>query len=331
MAEATPADTDAQVAQTTAHRRWPRSSRKMSFGLMVPLGEGSHYGGAAAPSFDQIHATVRAADAAGVEIAWFADHFSVPPSTDMDRERGCWEAFSLMAGLAGATKDLNIAYGPMVACATFRNAGLLARMTETIDEISGGRFILGLGAGWHRPEYDAYDYPFDHRVSRFEEIIHVIAGMLREGGSTFGGQYTRTADAHNRPAGPRAATGGAPILIGSSGDRMLDILARYADAWNTGWQHEIDAVRANFAKLDAACKAVGRDPKSVVRTVGGNVGLDGATGRRGQMLTGSDDEIATRLVAFRDFGTDHFIVGLDPATPESVAHLGRIIRQVDRA
>ncbi len=331
MAEATTADTSAQVAQTTAHRRWPESKRRMSFGLMVPLGEGSHFGGTAAPSFDQIHEIVRTADAAGIEIAWFADHFSSPPSKEMDRERGCWEAFSLMAGLAGATKDLGIAYGPMVACATFRTAGLLARMTETIDEISGGKFILGLGAGWHRPEYDAHDYPFDHRVSRFEEIIHVVADMLREGESTFSGEYTRTDGAFNRPAGPRAKTGGAPILIGSSGDRMLGILARYADAWNTGWQHEVDAVRGNFAKLDAACEAVGRDPKSVVRTVGGNVGLDGATNRRGAMLTGSDDEIATRLVEFRDFGTDHFIVGLDPATPESVAHLGRIIEQVDRA
>lgn len=331
MAEATPAHATTQVAQTVAHRRWPQSPRKMSFGLMVPLTEGSPFGGDAAPSFAQILEIVRAADAAGVEIAWFADHFSAPPSKDMDHERGCWEAFSLIAGLAGATQDLGIAYGPMVACATFRNPGLLARMTETIDEISGGKFILGLGAGWHRPEYDAYDYPFDHRVSRFEEIIHVVAGMLREGGSTFTGEYTRTADAFNRPAGPRSATGGAPILIGSSGDRMLGILARYADAWNTGWQHEVDAVRDNFAKLDAACEAVGRDPKTVVRTVGGNVGLENATGRRGAMLTGSDDEIATRFVEFRDFGTDHFIVGLDPCTPESVAHLGRIIEQVDRA
>ena len=331
MAEATPTDVNAQVAQTTAHRRWPASKRRMSFGLMVPLGEGSAFGGTEAPSFEQILGIVRGAAAAGIEIMWFADHFSAPPSKDLDRERGCWEAFSLMAGLAGATRDLDIAYGPLVACATFRNAGLLARMTETIDEISGGKFILGLGAGWHRPEYDAFDYPFDHRVSRFEEIIAVVTQMLREGGSTFAGQYTHTDGAVNRPAGPRAATGGAPILIGSSGDRMLDILARYADAWNTGWEHEIDAVRDNFAKLDAACERVGRDPKSVVRTVGGNVGLEGATGRRGKMLQGSDDEIASRLVDFRDFGTDHFVLGLDPATPEAVAHIGRIIAQVDRA
>jgi alkanesulfonate monooxygenase SsuD/methylene tetrahydromethanopterin reductase-like flavin-dependent oxidoreductase (luciferase family) len=331
MAEATRADVSTQVAQTVAHRRWPESKRTMSFGLMVPLGEGSAYGGTDAPSFDQILEVVRGADAAGVEIAWFADHFSVPPSKDMDRERGCWEAFSLMAGLAGATRDLGIAYGPMVACATFRSAGLLARMTETIDEISGGKFILGLGAGWHRPEYDAHDYPFDHRVSRFEEIIHVVSQMLREGGSTFSGQYTQTDGAFNRPAGPRAASGGAPILIGSSGDRMLDILARYADAWNTGWEYEIDAVRDNFAKLDAACEKVGRDPNSVVRTVGGNVGLEGATGRRGKMLTGSDDEIVARFIEFRDLGTDHFIVGLDPATPDAVTHLGRLIAQFDKA
>jgi alkanesulfonate monooxygenase SsuD/methylene tetrahydromethanopterin reductase-like flavin-dependent oxidoreductase (luciferase family) len=325
------ADTETLVSQTTSHRRWPESRRKMSYGLMVALGEGSHYGGTEAPSYDQIIEVVRAAHAAGVEIAWFADHFSSPPSKDMDRERGCWEAFTLMAAVAGATRDLGMAYGPLVACATFRNPGLLARMTETLDEISGGKFILGLGAGWHKPEYDAYDYPFDHRVSRFEEIIHVVHQMLREGKSTFSGQYVRTADAHNRPAGPRAATGGAPILIGSSGDRMLDILARYADAWNTGWQHTIEAVRPNFEKLDAACRAVGRDPKTVVKTVGANVGLENATGRRGAMLTGSDDEIVSRFVEFRDFGCDHLIVGLDAATPDSLAHLGRLIAQADQA
>ncbi|HEV2528831.1 MAG TPA: LLM class flavin-dependent oxidoreductase [Thermomicrobiales bacterium] len=330
MADSFP-DASTLVAQTTAHNRWPESKRKMSFGAMVPLGEASHMGGMEAPTFDRILELVRASNDAGVEIAWFADHFSSPASADLDRERGCWEAFTLMGALAGATRDLPIAYGPLVACATFRNPGLLARMTETLDAASNGKFILGLGAGWHRPEYDAYDYPFDHRVSRFEEVIHVVHQMLREGESTFEGRWVRTADAHNRPAGPRAATGGAPLLIGSSGDRMLNILARYADAWNTGWEHEIEAVRPNFEKLDAACRAVGRDPQSVVKTVGANVGLEGATGRRGKMLTGSDDEIVTRFVEFRDFGCDHLIVGLDPFTPEAVAHLGRLIAQVDNA
>ena len=324
-------DAASLVAQTIAHRRWPESKRTMSYGMMVPLTEGSHMGGTAAPGFDRILELVRASDAAGVEIAWFADHFQVPAAGDFDRERGCWEAFTLMAALAGATRDLGIAYGPMVACATFRDPGLLARMTETLDEASGGKFILGLGAGWHRPEYDAYGLPFDHRVSRFEEIIHIVHQMLRTGESTFSGRYFSTSGARNVPASPRAATGGAPILIGSSGDRMLNILARYADAWNTGWEHEIDGVRSNFEKLEAACRAVGRDPKSVVKTVGANVGLPGATGRRGKMLTGSDDEIVSRFVEFRDFGCDHLIVGLDPFTPEAVAHLGRLIAQVDNA
>lgn len=325
-------DAPAQVAQTLAHRRWPASNRRMSFGLMVPLGEASHFGGLEAPTFAQILGLTRAADAAGVEIAWFADHFSAPVSKDLDRERGCWEAFTLMAALAGATRDLPIHYGPLVACATFRNAGLLARMTETIDAASDGKFILGLGAGWHLPEYQAWDYPFDHRVSRFEELIHVVAQLLREGESTFSGTYVHTADAHNRPAGPRAGRGGAPILIGSTGDRMLDILARYADGWNSGWEHDIEALRPKVAKLDAACRAVGRDPETVVRTMGANLELDGAFHRRGPaVLSGSDDEIVARFLAFRDFGCDHFVVGLDPCTEEGIAHLGRLIAQVDQA
>lgn len=323
------ARTTADIDKTTAHRRWPESKRKMSIGLMVPLGEIGAFGGEGAPGFTQILDIVHAAAEGGVEIGWFADHFSYPPNADTDRERGSWDAFTLMAALAGATRDLDIAYGPLVACATFRNPGLLARMTETLDDVSGGKFILGLGAGWHKPEYDAYGYPFDHRVSRFEEIITIVAEMLRDGKSTFSGQYVQTDGAENRPRGPRAATGGAPLMIGSSGDRMLSILARYADAWNTGWEHEVDAVRPQFTKLDAALDAAGRDRASVVRTVAGNVGLEGATGRRGPMLTGSDDEIADRLAEFRDFGVDHYIVGLDPCTPESVAHLGRIIARYD--
>ena len=326
----TDTQTAADVATTTAHRRWPESKRRMSLGLMVPLGEGSAFGGLDAPGYEQILEIVRAADAAGVEIAWFADHFSSPPNSEIDRERGCWEAFTLMAGLAGATRDLGIHYGPLVTCGGFRNPGLLARMTETLDEVTGGKFVLGLGAGWHQPEYDAWDYPFDHRVSRFEDTISIVAELLRDGKSTYAGTYASTNGATNTPRGPRAATGGAPLLVGSQGERMLGILARHADAWNVGWQHEVEAVRPAMAKLDAALAAAGRDPKSVVRTISGNVGLDGATGRRGSMLTGSDDAIATRLAEFRGAGIDHFVVGLDPATPESVAHLGRIIARYDQ-
>jgi alkanesulfonate monooxygenase SsuD/methylene tetrahydromethanopterin reductase-like flavin-dependent oxidoreductase (luciferase family) len=158
----------------------------MSFGIMLPVGEGSTFGDPA-PTFVEMLEMVRAASSAGFEFVWLADHFSGPPVSSFPAERHSWEAMTMMAGLAAATRDLDIHYGPLVACTSFRNPGLLAKIAEAIDEISGGKFVLGLGAGWHKPEFDAYGYPFDHRVSRFEEAIAIIASLLREGHSTFSG------------------------------------------------------------------------------------------------------------------------------------------------
>jgi alkanesulfonate monooxygenase SsuD/methylene tetrahydromethanopterin reductase-like flavin-dependent oxidoreductase (luciferase family) len=112
---------------------------------------------------------------------------------------------------------------------------------------------------------------------------------------------------------------------------MLGILANYADAWNTSWHHEPDELKSLIAKMETAVAEAGRDPQTIVRTLGTNVGLDGATGRRGAMLRGSDDEISARLLEIRDLGFVHMIVGLDPCTPESLTHFGEIIAQVDVA
>src|SRR5688572_32994221 len=98
-----------------------------------------------------------------------------------------------MAGLASATERIQI--GSLVACTGFRNPGLVAKMTETIDDISGGRTILGLGAGWHKPEYDAFGYPFDHRVTRFEEAIRIIAPLLRDGYADVDGEFFQAHEA----------------------------------------------------------------------------------------------------------------------------------------
>lgn len=318
------------MAEQVTMGRWPESKRPMSFGIMLPVGEGSTFGDPA-PTFAEMLEMVRAADAAGFEFAWLADHFHVPPAPGFDRERHTWEAMAMMAGLAAATRDLAIQYGPLVACTSFRSPGTLANMAEAIDEISGGKFVLGLGAGWHKPEYDAYGYPFDHRVSRFEEAITIIASLLREGRSTFSGTYYQTREAELKPRGPRAASGGAPIMVGSSGDRMLGILAKHADAWNTSWLHELDDIKPLIAKMEAAMEKAGRDPQTVVRTIGTNIGLDGATGRRGAMLTGSEDEITARILEIRELGFAHMIVGLDPCTPETLARFGEIIAKVDAA
>jgi alkanesulfonate monooxygenase SsuD/methylene tetrahydromethanopterin reductase-like flavin-dependent oxidoreductase (luciferase family) len=156
----------------------------MGLGLMVPIAEASHFGGT--PRFADMLEMTRIAADVGFDIAWFADHlaFELPPETEV---RGVWDCWTVMGGLAAATERIGI--GTLVACTGFRNPGVIAKMAEAIDEISGGRFVLGLGAGWHEPEYEMFGFPFDHRVGRFEEAIGIIAPMLREGRADLAGRF----------------------------------------------------------------------------------------------------------------------------------------------
>jgi hypothetical protein len=200
-------------------------------------------------------------------------------------------------------------------------------MAETIDDISGGRFVLGLGAGWHKPEYDIFGYPFDHRVSRFEDAIAIIEPFLHAGRAEYEGTFFQARDAVNRPRGPRPD--GAPILVGTGGERMLRITARYADAWNTVWHKDPAAVAPLMEAVDAACREVGRDPSTLVRTAGGNIAMPGYLGARPNPIEGDDRLIAQTVIGFRDQGMRHFIAGLDPCTPQTIEQFGRVIELID--
>ena len=302
--------------------RWPASKRRMGLGLMVPIAEASHFGGT--PRFaDMLEMTRLAADV-GFDIAWFADHlaFELPPDTDV---RGVWDCWTMMAGIAAATEG--IAIGPLVACTGFRNPGVIAKMAEAIDEISDGRFVLGLGAGWHEPEYEMFGFPFDHRVGRFEEAIAIIAPMLRDGRADLDGRFSSARKAVNQPRGPRPD--GAPILVGTTGPRMLRLTARYADAWNTVWHKDPAAVPPLMAAVDEACRDVGRDPATLVRTAGGNIAMPGYLGRRGDPIEGEPEAMAETLARFRDLGLAHFVCGLDPCTPATIERFARVIELLD--
>lgn len=301
---------------------WFESARPMSLGLMIPIGEKSHFG--ETPRFTDMVEMARTAREVGFEAIWFADHFSFE-SAEGEDIRGVWECWTMMAAIAAEVPDVQI--GSLVACTGFRNPGVIAKMTESIDEISGGRFILGLGAGWHKPEYDQFGFPFDHRVSRFEDAISIIHPLLRDGTADYQGRFFEANNAVNRPRGPRAA--GAPILVGSSGDRMLGLIARYADAWNTVWHSDPEKVAALLPKVDAACEAAGRDPKSLIRTAGGNFAMKGYLERRPNPVEGGAGDMAARLGAFRDLGLSHFVCGLDPCTPETIRAFRDVIRMLD--
>ncbi len=301
---------------------WFTSERPMSLGLMIPIGEKSHFG--ETPRYSDMVEMATVAREVGFEAIWFADHFSFE-SADSDEIRGVWECWTMMAAVAAAVPDVQI--GSLVACTGFRNPGVIAKMTEAIDEISDGRFILGLGAGWHEPEYDQFGFPFNHRVSRFEDAIKIIHPLLRDGKADYQGRFFEANNAVNKPRGPRAS--GAPILVGSSGDRMLGLIAQYADAWNTVWHSDPQKVKDLLPKVDAACEAVGRDPKSLIRTAGGNFAMSGYMERRPNPVEGGASEMANRLAGFRELGLAHFVCGLDPCTPETIRAFGDVIKEFD--
>ncbi len=319
-------DTHPTTPPAAAH--WPTGRRPMQLGLMVPISEGSAFG--ATPRFaDMLEMTRLAADV-GFDTAWFADHLIVRRSP-ADEALGVWECWTMMAGIAAATERIQI--GSLVACTGFRNPGVIAKMAEAIAEIGGGRFILGLGAGWHEPEYEMFDFPFDHRVGRFEEAIRIIRPLLRDGYADVDGTYYRVRDAINRPRATPDATGvsGPPILVGTDGPRMLRLTARYADAWNTCWHKDPAAVVPLMAAVDEACREVGRAPDTLTRTAGGNIAMPGYLGRRPNPITGDLEEVALTLRGFRDLGIRHFVCGLDPCTPQSIEQFARVIGLLDAA
>lgn len=294
----------------------------------------------ATPRWSDIMETAQCAEALGFDSVWVADHLLfdlVPPD---DRLVGPWECWSLLAALAAVTTRVEL--GSLVTCLSFRQPPLLAKMAETIDEISGGRVILGLGAGWNDLEYRAFGYPTDHRVSRFEEALTIIHALLHDGQVDFVGQYYQVQDCVLRPRGPRPH--GPPIMIGSTGPRMVRLAARYADSWNA-WASEIKNSPAGMPRLqtavDAACAEVGRDPRTLERTATVLVELPGAVahpggypgwdpGEEGEALSGEPDELADAFRAFAQEGVSHLQVWVNPCTPAGVEALALVLDMLDR-
>lgn len=275
----------------------------------------------------------RLAEEIGFDSLWVGDHLLY-----RDREygsRGPWEAWTQLAGIAASTS--RIAIGPLVACTSFHNPAMLAKLASTVDEISGGRLILGLGAGWNETEYRAFGFPFDQRVSRFEEAFTIIRRLLRDGRADFDGEFYTVRDCELLP---RSRRGGPPLLIGSMGDRMLEITIPHVDAWNVWYTktgNRPEGVAPLRAKVDAACKAAGRDPTSVERTVAVLIRLPGGSGRpsggrepQPPALEGSPATIADTLRAYAREGISHVQLVLDPITETSVKALAPMLDELDR-
>lgn len=303
-----------------------RNGRPLKVGLILPDTE-REMGGATA-GWSDLRAMAQHAEALGFDSLWNADHL-IYRFAGRDVQ-GPWECWSVMAALAAVTERVEI--GPLVSCTSFRNPALQAKIADTVDEISGGRLVLGLGAGWHEPEYDAFGYPFDHRVSRFAEAIAIIHPLLRTGRVDFHGQYYQADDCELRPRGPRPQ--GPPIMIGSTAPRMLGLLATYGDIWNAWARQTLDELAEDRAKVDAAMEAAGRDPATVERTVSFLVDLPNATGRPSEEKPGfkprEPEELAAHLHTYADAGISHVQLMLDPNTRSGIDWAMRAVEMLDR-
>ena len=273
------------------------------------------------------------AERIGLDSVWVGDHLLY--RDDGAEARGPWEAWSLLAALAAVTERVEI--GPLVASTSFHNPAMIAKKAATIEEISGGRLILGLGAGWNRADYDAYGFPYDHRVSRFEEAFTIIRELLATGRSDARGTYYSLDRGELLPRGPRPD--GPPLMVGSIGERMLGITLPHVAAWNAWgpwFGNSVEGYRELHATIDAHCLRVGRGPRSVQRTVALIVALPGALGRGSSVsderfvpLDGDPQSLAPALRAFAEAGVDHVQLVLDPITVESIAALEPTLAALD--
>jgi probable F420-dependent oxidoreductase len=280
--------------------------------------------------FSDFLAIVQTAEQMGFDSFWLADHLLWRPPGE--EERGFWESLTFLSGLAAVTSRIQL--GPLVACTAFRHPALLAKMVASLDEISQGRFILGLGAGRYKPEFQAFGYPYDHLVSRFEEALQIILPLLKEGHVDVSGKYYQARNCILRPRGPSA--GRIPIWIGAKGPRMLHLTARYADAWVfTGWGKcfKADRLAGEYARLLEACQLVGRDPATLELTAITEVQFLAPGQARDpddEGISGDAEGIARDLRAFAEAGVQHLIVIIQPEGLSGLAQFARVMELLER-
>jgi alkanesulfonate monooxygenase SsuD/methylene tetrahydromethanopterin reductase-like flavin-dependent oxidoreductase (luciferase family) len=286
----------------------------MRIGVVLPIAEED---GSRIASYADIRAIAVAAEAAGLDSVWVYDHLLYRFDGETSGIHECW---TILSAIAEATHEVEL--GTIVMATAFRNPALLAKMAATLDHVSGGRLILGLGCGWHDPEFEAFGYPTDHRVGRFEEALTIITDLIRDGRADLDGRYVSARDAALRPP----ARPDLPILVAAKRPRMLELTARHADAWNLAWFGLPDDRLARVkGELDQACERVGRDPGTLTTTVGIVVRFPGEgawtidDAPTGPALSGTADEMAAGLTAHASAGADHLIAVLEPCTPETVA------------
>ncbi|MDZ4827295.1 MAG: LLM class F420-dependent oxidoreductase [Actinomycetota bacterium] len=307
-----------------------------TFGLQIP--NFRHEGVDNAHLFDSVCAYAAAAEATGFESVWVMDHFWQLPALGGPDEP-ILEAYTLLGALAARTNRVTL--GTLVTGVTYRNPALLAKMVTTLDIVSGGRAVLGIGAAWYDPEHEGFGYefpPVKERLDRLEEAVQICRAMFRDDKPTFTGRYYRIAEARNvpRPVQP----GGPPIMIGGGGERRtLKLVAQYADMCNVSGG--IDMINHKLSVLREHCTVVGRDFGDITTTRLGTLvltpdsdetarvhtflgGLMGADYRE-QFTIGEPDDIVREVEALAATGIDTLIFNMPLSDVDSVTRVGELL------
>jgi alkanesulfonate monooxygenase SsuD/methylene tetrahydromethanopterin reductase-like flavin-dependent oxidoreductase (luciferase family) len=292
----------------------------MKVGIMLPVGETD--GPSGSPTFQDVVGVARAAEECALDSVWLPDHFFY--RAEDGREFGLHEAWTLLAGVAAVTKQVEL--GTLVLCTSFRNPALTAKMAATLDVVSNGRLILGLGCGWHEAEYAAMGLPFAERVSEFAESIEIISRLLAGERFSYEGNHHQLTDAVLVPPPTRHI----PILVAAKKPRMLRLTARWADAWNTAWYGRPgETLNGRLADFTTAMAGADRPLREVARTVGITVrdpDQPSVPEPEDDAIGGDVGDLAQILGTYATMGIDQVIVGLEPITTRSVRRLAEAVR-----
>ena len=285
--------------------------------------------------FPELIKMAQEAEAVGFDSVWYGDHLIYDLAVGA---RGPWEAWTTLAAIAQATTTIEL--GPLVASTSFHAPTMLAKQAATVDAISQGRLIVGLGAGWNQREYDAFGFAYDKRVSRFEEAFTIIRTLLADGEIDYHGTFHDAEQCVLHPRSPRP--GGPPLMVGSIGDRMLDITLPHVDSWNMWWS-QYGNTAAGFAheksRVDQLIQAAGRSINDVEATAAVHIRLADGKGRLMgdyvgdadiKPLTGSPDELGSQLQEFESAGAAHIQLCVDPITRDSINWLGNVLSAFHR-
>ena len=290
--------------------------RSFQIGVVLPIAQ---FGPErATPRWTDVRDVAVHLEEAGVDTLWTPDELlwrseDGPPM-------GVWEGVAMAGAIAAITSRVTV--GTWVMSALHRNPGIIAKAAETLDEISGGRFIFGLGAGHAWPgQAHAFGLPEDRTFDRFDEALRIIVPLLREGHADFEGTFHAVRDLPQAPRGPRP--GRIPIMIGGNGPKGQRHAVRHADIWS-GWPEnasDMTEFAPRLASLEAICAEESRDPVTIGRSAGLDVRPLDPAGARPGVISGSAEQMADALRAFRDGGFTRveLMVGGAPAAYGALA------------